>query len=360
MANERNDDQREEVTPPSVPMLAANLVLKITGGAVMVAGIASIATAPLIGESITDTLWQFEPLIAIGALLVIVGLAAAVIGFYNDHRLAASQPARSSRQEWQQLTEQYFDTFGHDLGRPLRRILGKQRELRAKLETDGSPVDEGVIELLDEIELQAPNFRLMLSNIQVIVELEDPDSRPVVSAIDPAQIIQNISDRYSGTARDRQIEVAWWSEPEAFGVERAAGGAIDHIVTNLVDNASRFAERQIEIRLTRNPTHFFIRVWDDGPGISEHYIPHVFERGWTPEAAGQRERVSSGLGLYIGRTLATRSGGELTAESIAAPQEDHHTSFTLMLPRSAPETSPDSQAATSPSPDAGNSGVAHS
>jgi signal transduction histidine kinase len=133
-------------------------------------------------------------------------------------------------------------------------------------------------------------------------------------------------------AADRCVEVTWWSEPEEFGVVYSDGAAIDHIVTNLVDNAVRMASGHVEVRLTRNPTHFFIRVWDDGRGIPAHYHPHLFDRGWTPEVASRQERISSGLGLFIGRTLARRGGGDILLESVAEPDEGHHTQFTLMLP----------------------------
>ena len=66
--------------------------------------------------------------------------------------------------------------------------------------------------------------------------------------------------------------LARWSCPcsktrPEFGILESDSSAIEHIATNLVDNAVRFATRQIEIKLSRNPSHFFIRVWDDGPGI---------------------------------------------------------------------------------------------
>ena len=143
--------------------------------------------------------------------------------------------------------------------------------------------------------------------------------------------------RPSTIARDRGAEVTWWSEPAEFGVAYSDAGAIDHIVTNLVDNAVRFAEGHLELRRSRNPTPFLVRVWDDGPGIQSSYRPHLFDRGWTREVAGRQERVSSGLGLHIARTLARRSGGDIVVESVAAPETGHHTAFTVNLPLSSPD-----------------------
>ena len=48
--------------------------------------------------------------------------------------------------------------------------------------------------------------------------------------------------------------------------------------------------------------------------------------------AKREEKTSSGLGLYIARTLARRSGGDVTVESTPEPDKGHHTSFLLSLP----------------------------
>ena len=108
--------------------------------------------------------------------------------------------------------------------------------------------------------------------------------------------------------------------------------AIEHIVANLIDNAVTHAGSHVEVSLTRDDTTFYVQVWDDGPGIPRHYLEFLFERGWTPEVGRREEKTSSGLGLFIARTLARHSGGELTVDSLTAPDEGHHTSFLLALP----------------------------
>ena len=65
------------------------------------------------------------------------------------------------------------------------------------------------------------------------------------------------------------------------------------------------------------------RVWDDGPGISSTYLPHIFDHGWTPEVARREEKTSSGLGLFISRALAKSSGGNLTVVSVPESTPDH-------------------------------------
>ena len=310
--------------------------IQIGGGLFAVAGVVCIILAPFIGESLFDSLWGIEPLSYIGAVLLIGGLGAAAAAYAGRElfRRRSGQGPNNLQpgQSWSETTLQYFQLFDHDLGRPLRRIAGKERELRAVMRAAPGVVDPGVKDLLDEIERQTPNFRLMMSNIQVLIQLESPESDDQLQPMEPVEVVRRIADRYSAVASEAGKEITWWSEPAELGLVYANTNAIEHIVTNLVDNAVRFAGTHVEVKLTKNPSHFFVRVWDDGPGIGQQYVQHLFDRGWTPEVARREEKSSSGLGLFIARSLARRSGGDLTVESDDRADGEHHTTFLLSLP----------------------------
>lgn len=311
-------------------------LVRLLGALILIFGVANLAVAPVVGEAMFARLWGIEPLTYMGAALVITGLAITSLAYLVSDivrsRRRASDEDRRFAERWTQVTQQYFDLFNHDLGRPLRRILGKEREIREQLQSAGSDIHPSVRELLDEIEEQTPSFRLMMSNIQVLIELETPNTGEHLHAVEPAEVVRRIVDRYSLVAADANKQIVWWSEPTEFGIVYCDSSAVEHIVTNLVDNTVRYAESFAEIGLTRDEQNFHIRVWDDGPGIAARYLPYLFDRGWTPEVARHEERTSSGLGLFIAHTLAKRHGGDLTVESITEPDPDHHTSFTLTLP----------------------------
>ena len=320
-------------------MLGLSLIhtrARIIGALLALAGVISLILSPFIGRALFATLWGLEPLAYIGAVLVIGGLAVISLSYFAPEVMGKKRHHGSTEEvtlkRWSQVTQQYFELFDHDLGRPLRRILGKERELRAILQSSGATIDPAFKELLYEIERQVPNFRLMLSNIQVLVQLEAPDIPARLEPVEPSEVVRKIVDRYITVAAESQKEITWWAEPTEFGIVYSDSSAIEHIVTNLVDNAVRFASSHIEVKLTKNPTHFFIRALDDGPGIAPQYLYHIFDRGWTPEVARREEKSSSGLGLFIAWTLAKRNGGDLTVESVTAPDTSHHTAFLLGLP----------------------------
>ena len=310
-------------------------ILKLFGLAIAVIGLLLIVLSPFIGESLTPgSLWWIEPVAYIGSSVFVLGSLVAFIGFQVIAQRTKALTGDRTR-TWSEVTQDYFDTFAHDMGRPLRRILGKQREARAVLNETGKVTPHMVAELLDEIENQAPNFRLMIENVRVLVDLEDDTAAPAIDPVDAAAIVRNVSDRYTPIARERGLELVWWSDPSEFGLIYGDGSALDHVITNLVDNAAKFAQGHVEIQLTRTDSDFFVRVWDDGAGIAESHLAHVFDRGWTPELSARSEKQSSGLGLFIAISLTERCGGQLMVESEAANvsgPDGHSTTFTLSLP----------------------------
>ena len=245
---------------------------RIIGGLVFLAGVISLVLAPLIGKSVFATLWGVEPLTYIGAVLVIAGLGVTSLSYLITGVMARKSSrdtvGTETAHRWSQITQQYFELFDHDLGRPLRRILGKERELRAVLQSQGPAADSPVGELLDEIERQVPNFRLMMSNIYVLVHLESPDAPGPPQPVEPADVVRKLVDRYTPVAAQSQKEITWWAEPAEFGIVYSDSSAIEHIATNLVDNAVRFATTHVEVKITKNPSHLFVRVWGRWPGNS--------------------------------------------------------------------------------------------
>lgn len=319
---------------PAAPQIL--LTAKIAAALAIGAGALCLLLSPILGPAAFNSLWAIEPLAYIGAALLIAGLAAAALAYAAQNRARPANSPAAQTARWREITGQFFEVFDHDLGRPLRRIAGKERELRAALRASGQPCDPAIADLLDEIERQTPNFRLMLSNIQVLVQLEAPGAGPPPAPVEPAAVIRRIADRYIPVAAETGKAITWWAEPADFGMVSSDSHAIEHIVTNLVDNAVTHAAANVEISLHQDATQFYVTVWDDGPGIPPQYQEHLFDRGWTPEVGRREEKTSSGLGLFIARTLARRGGGNLTVQSIAAPQPNQHTAFLLTLPLKPP------------------------
>ncbi|GLW53321.1 sensor histidine kinase [Kitasatospora phosalacinea] len=89
---------------------------------------------------------------------------------------------------------------------------------------------------------------------------------------------------------------------------------LTRLLTNLVDNAQRYADGLVEVRLAVEEGGVVLEVCDDGPGIPEPDRERVFERFTRLDDARSRELGGAGLGLAIARDLAEHHGGTLAAE----------------------------------------------
>ena len=105
-------------------------------------------------------------------------------------------------------------------------------------------------------------------------------------------------------------------------------------VWNLIDNAIKYspAPPQIQVVIEETPEQrLAVRVLDNGVGISPAELKRVFRRFYRiPTAVAVRTRGSSGLGLFIVRSVARRHGGKAFAQSEGTGRGS---TFTLLLPR---------------------------
>lgn len=91
---------------------------------------------------------------------------------------------------------------------------------------------------------------------------------------------------------------------------------IEQVLNNFVTNAMKYAPNSpvITIRVKQDDQVLTIAVTDEGPGIAQDQIPHLFDRYFRADESGQQ--VSGlGLGLYISAEIVERHGGTIGVES---------------------------------------------
>jgi signal transduction histidine kinase len=107
---------------------------------------------------------------------------------------------------------------------------------------------------------------------------------------------------------------------------RADPGRLRQCLENVIANALQKspAKTPVSVFVTSRVRDARVDVQDEGPGIPEDILPHVFERF----VSGSRQQGGLGLGLYLAKRIAAIHGGDLTVESAAGKGAR----FTLSLP----------------------------
>src|SRR5581483_4120742 len=106
---------------------------------------------------------------------------------------------------------------------------------------------------------------------------------------------------------------------------------LQQIVWNLLSNAIKFTPQsgRVSVTLARVESSARIVVSDTGEGISEAFLPYVFDRFQQADAAYTRRHGGLGLGLAISRHLVEMHGGTIEASSAG---EGRGATFTVSLP----------------------------
>ncbi|MFC5817739.1 sensor histidine kinase [Nonomuraea harbinensis] len=103
------------------------------------------------------------------------------------------------------------------------------------------------------------------------------------------------------------------------------------VLTNLLDNAQRHAEKQVSVEVRRQDGQAVLCVENDGAPIAVGDRKRIFERFTRLDAARSRDAGGTGLGLAIARDVALAHGGQIRVED-----SPHGARFVLRLPATWP------------------------
>lgn len=131
------------------------------------------------------------------------------------------------------------------------------------------------------------------------------------SPVDLGLVVQDVVTQAAPRAAKRGLALSI-DCPEGLGPLSGDGSGLRRLVGNLVDNALKFAAREVGIRVTPAGGDLVVRVEDDGPGFGPDEVQVLFER-WYQAKEGRASGLGAGLGLSIVKMLAAAHGGHVTA-----------------------------------------------
>jgi signal transduction histidine kinase len=182
------------------------------------------------------------------------------------------------------------DAVAHDLRTPLTRVRSRLDELRVRRDLPG-PLQETMQVLIDDLDLVLERFAALLR----ISELEAREQRSGFETIPLAPLLRDVFYLYQPLAEDAGIRLA---SNSADGLEILADrNLLFEALSNLIDNAIKFARVEVTISAWKDDGATVIKVQDDGPGIPAEERDAVLRRFYRrPDKAS---RQGSGLGLSV-------------------------------------------------------------
>jgi PAS domain S-box-containing protein len=234
------------------------------------------------------------------------------------------QAARLEAEAANHLKDEFLATISHELRTPLTAIIGwSDMLLTGNLDAATSA------RAVETIHRNAQAQKQVIADLLDVSRIISGKLRLDVRALDLPSI-EAALDAVRPAAEAKGVRLQALIDSLAGPISGDAD-RVQQIIWNLLTNAVKFTPKggRVQIKLARVNSHVEITVRDSGVGISQDFLPYVFDRFRQADAATTRLYGGLGLGLSIVRQLTELHGGTARVESEG---EGKGATFIISLP----------------------------
>lgn len=222
---------------------------------------------------------------------------------------AAIQASQEQIIIMQQKKRDFITGIVHNLNSSLFTLGGYIEILKDEFKGESREAQQ----YLNRIEAKVDYVKKMAADMFLLERLEDGHIRMKQEQFDLTDLCSQIINDPPLQTKDKQLTLNLKSNAKTayfFGDRLYLQQAIENIVSNAIRNSRENGIIEISIEVVHNM--YQLAVSDNGTGISENDLPHIFERYYTKKVAGY---ASTGLGLSISQEIIHRLGGTISVES---------------------------------------------
>ncbi len=202
----------------------------------------------------------------------------------------------------------------HELRTPLTAIRGNADVLRRQAETWTSVPDKAdALAALDDVRREAERMSRLVSELLLLARSDAPVSATNHVPVRLDTIVAEAVRTAGALANGQQLEFTGSATTVVADPDQ-----LRQLVIILLDNALRHTAEDGVIRVTtslnseREPE---LTVQDNGEGIAQEHLPHIFERFYRIDTARARATGGTGLGLAIAKVIAGDHNAEISVKS---------------------------------------------
>lgn len=209
-----------------------------------------------------------------------------------DRMLDEIQEALNARKASEERMRQFVADASHELRTPLQSLRGYAELYQHGAMPDKAAVDEAMQRMLSEVHRMSRLVEslLMLARFD---EYAHAEREPV----DLSRVVADSCRDAEAVEPHRPHTVDIQSGVTVLGDEAQLRGMLANLLGNIRMHCPPETSYTVRLRLTEN--HPVLLVQDNGPGIPEHSLPHVFDRFYRADKGRSRAHGGTGLGLAI-------------------------------------------------------------
>jgi signal transduction histidine kinase len=253
----------------------------------------------------------------------------------GDAYAAVAEAAVEKEKSVNKLKDEFIFIISHELRGPITAIRGY---LELFLTGPASKIGGQVKDLATSAFRQTDRLDNLIIQLLDLSRLETGKLKLASEAFELSGFLNEILPAARERAKEKKVELLL-TNPQGTSNVYADKDRVRETVLNLIENALKFTGEfgKIWVWNESRDDMVYVSVADNGVGISEADIPHLFDKFYKPAGhLAEPEQVeaekSVGLGLFLTKSLVEKMGGKIFVES----QIGKGSKFTFTLPTAKP------------------------
>jgi PAS domain S-box-containing protein len=233
--------------------------------------------------------------------------------------------------EEEEMKSTFTSIISHELKTPVALIKGYAQTLARPDATWDAATARQSLEIIEE---EADRLEALINNLLDVSRIQASGLRLDPADVDIEAMARKVVEAYRTQTSIHQIEVDFPVRlPLIWGDEER----LRQVLTNLLGNAIKYSPDGGVIRVggwtqhssgEDGPARVILFVADQGIGIPQDELPHIFERFYRVDSSLRRSTMGAGLGLFLTKAIVEAHGGQIWARS----EPGKGTTFFVALP----------------------------
>ena len=233
--------------------------------------------------------------------------------------------------EEEEMKSTFTSIISHELKTPVALIKGYAQTLaRPDASWDAATARQS----LEIIEEEADRLEALINNLLDASRIQASGLRLDYADVDVETLARKVAEAYRTQTTIHHIEVDF---PEPLPIIWGDEERLRQVLTNLMTNAIKYSPEGGVIRVggwtqrstgEDGPARVILFVADQGIGIPQDELPHIFERFYRVDSSLRRSTMGTGLGLFLTKAIVEAHGGQVWARAEARKG----TTFFVALP----------------------------
>lgn len=244
-----------------------------------------------------------------------------------NEMVAALRDSFTALEKSEQDKSNLVAQLGHDIKTPITAVKNQIEAIQ-----DGIISRDEIDQTLDQMAFQIDRLSSLTKQLMEVAVMEKATAQSAVNQEQKIwldQFLLTLLSSFDYILRKKQQKIKLEVDPEIKTLTTDEG-KLNRILTNLIENASKYSPENttIYLKIENREEIIIFSIKDEGFGIRWEEQQKIFERLYRVEKSRNPETGGSGLGLYISKSLAEQLGGTLKVTS----EYERGSIFYLSLP----------------------------